>query len=250
MALSSEPIETRPESYECFPAATSGRLGLTIVVGLLKVHVHDAARPDLGHLVAVQSLHFLEAAGLYLVATVLGEESRDAVGRKFLRAFLIPRIFVGRVAAPRINIVAPEIDTLFSWAAVEIVSQNGASLIVIRGIADTHWSVLPLLDVCFRVPDCGLDKSAGDSVVWRIGDLVSSKEAKCVCVVGQTVNHSCVPSVKRGIPLRFIAVNGGFRLAKISDHVYPSICEHLHAFGMVSGRVDSVCSDGICLKLL
>ena len=67
---------------------------LTVVVGLLEIHVHDTTGPDGSHVVTKDSTNLSELTGLNGVATILSEESRDGVVREFKSSLVVTRLGV------------------------------------------------------------------------------------------------------------------------------------------------------------
>ena len=223
----------------------------TVVVGLLEVHVDNTTRPDRGHLVAVKGLDIGELAGCDLVAAVFGEEDGDVVVLEVLGLDVVAGLGVGRVTAPRVDVVAPEVDGIRAVTAVEVGGHLVADLTIIVGsVTNTDGAVVLVLDVCLHVTDSSLDESAGVGVVGLVGDLVTGKEAKGVVELLHLVDDSGVASVQLVVPLRVIAYDGVIGLGQIGDNVDASVGEHGHALLVVGGGVEGVDTDGVCAELL
>lgn len=228
--------------------------GPTIVVGFLVVHVDDTAAENLGHGIGVESASLLEDTGssaIRQVATVLGEEDGDRVILEEINLLVIARLGHGALSAPRVDVVTPEVNGLLGLAAVEVIGDIGADIGVIVGsVANTHGSVLLVLDVLLGITNGSLDKGGRGSVGLVVADLVTGKEADDVGVLGKLVNNRGVSLVESDIPLRVVTVDGQRRLAQIRNDVDAGIIEQFHALGVVGLGVDGVGSDGVGAELL
>jgi hypothetical protein len=223
----------------------------TVLVGLLEVHVDDTTGPDISHLVAVKDRDVGELARLDLVATVLGKEDRDIVVLEVLGLDVVTGLGEGRVTAPRVDVVAPEVDGLRAIAAVEVVGHLVADLTIVVGrVSNTDRAVVLGLDVCLHVTNGSLDESAGVGVVGLVGNLVTSEETESVVVRSHRVNDLGVTGVELIVPRRVVADDGGIGLGQIGDDVDASVCKHRHALVVVGGGVNGVDTDGVCAELL
>lgn len=188
--------ETRPAEMKISTAVARNewkQVLLTKIVCLLEVHVDDATRPDRSHLGSKKSADFAECARLDLVAAVLGEKGRDRVGSKLLGARLVTRGRVAGIAAPRVDVVTPEVNGVGLVAAVEVVSHVDTNIgIVVGSVSDTDGTVTLLLYVGLGITDSSLDECTGVGVVGLVRDLVTSKETEDVGVVGQSIHHARV----------------------------------------------------------
>jgi hypothetical protein len=154
----------------------------TIVVTLLEIHVHDSSRPNTSHLVAIESSNFGEWTWLNVVATILSEESWDAVLLEFLG-----------ISAPRVDVISPEIDGLLRLSAVKVVLQFDANiLVIVGGISNTNLTVTLCLDVCLGITNSSLDESTGVCVGWNIGNLVTSKETHNIVILLESIDNTGV----------------------------------------------------------
>lgn len=227
---------------------------LTIVVSLLKVHVDDTTAEDSRHLVTIESSGFLEdtvgsTAGQ--VAAVLGEEDGDRVVGEESGLGVIARLLHGALAAPGVDVVAPEVNGVGLVTAVEVVGHLGADIdVVVGGIADTHPAVLLGLDVGLGVTNSGLDESRGSGVVLGVGDLVTGEEADDVGVLLHLVDHGRVAGVQVGVPAGGVSVDGHGGLAQIREDVDAGSLEQGHAGRVVGRGVDGVGSDHVGAELL
>lgn len=231
-------------------SAATGNDFLTIVVGFLEIHINNATRPDSVHVRSIESLNFGESTGLHLVAAIFGEEDGDVVVFKFLGANIETGFLKAGITTPRINVISPEINGVFTVTAVEIVGQVFANFgIIIGGIAHSNGSVVSLLDVCLHVSNCSLDKGAGIGVGGIVGHLVTGKETQDVCVIGHGIDDLGVAEIQVIVPGRAVSNDGLARGRQISNHVDASICQHLHAWVVVCGRVDGIDTDGVGAQL-
>lgn len=227
---------------------------LTIVVCLLKVHVDDTTAEDSRHLVTIESSGFLEdtvgsAAGQ--VAAVLGEEDGDRVVGEEGGLGVIARLLHGALTAPRVDVVAPEVNGVALVAAVEVVGHLGADIdIVVGGIADTHPAVLFGIDVGLCVTHGGLDKGRSSGVVLGVGDLVTGEETDDVGVLLHLVDHGPVAGEQVGVPAGGVSVDGQRGLAQIGEDVDAGGLEQAHAGRVVGRGVDGIGSDHVCAELL
>lgn len=227
---------------------------LTIVVGLLKVHVDDTTAEDSRHLVTVESRGFLEdtvgsTAGQ--VAAVLGEEDGDRVVGEEGGLGVIARLLHRALTAPGVDVVAPEVNGVARVTAVEVVGHLGADIdVVVGGIANTHPAVLLGLDVGLCVTHGGLDKGRGHGVVLGVGDLVTGEEADDVGVLLHLVDDGRVAGEQVGVPAGGVSVDGQRGLAQIGEDVDAGILEQRHAGRVVGRGVDGIGSDHICAELL
>ena len=195
------------------------------------------------------ALNFRKRAGLYLVAAVFSEEGGDVVAREFLGPVLVGRGDVVGFAAPRVDVVPPEIDSRRRVTAVEIVGKLSTSLIIVGGVSNSKRAVVLGDNVRFHVTHSRFHEGACNGVVWGVGNLIASKEAQGICVVGQRVNDRGVTGVQFRIPLGCITVDGCCRLTQIGDDVDPSVRKSVHTLRVVLGGVDGVCSDSVGLQL-
>lgn len=121
------------------------------------VHVHDSSRPDILHFLAVESSNFGKETGTDFIATILGEKDWDVVIGKILGSDIESRLLKAGLSAPRVNVVSPEIDRLFSVAAVEVISELIANVGIIVGcVSDWDLAKTLLLDVGLGVADGSL----------------------------------------------------------------------------------------------
>ena len=244
--------ETRPIPHETSILERGIVSKLTVVICLLEIHVDDSSRPDGSHILAVDGLDLSEKAGLDSVATILGEESRDRVVCKFGCSLVIARFCVRRIAAPRIDIVSPEVNGIsLVGTAIEVVCKVDTDCsIIVSGVSNTNASVVLGLDVCLHVTHSRLHESRSLGVVGGVRDLVASKEAQNVCVVGHGINHRSVISEQVSRPSWSVSVDGGRGVGKILNEVNPGRVEHAHASGVVQRSINGINADDICTKLL
>jgi hypothetical protein len=228
-----------------------GGIKRTELVLFFEVHVDDTARPNTGHLGSVQSTHFGKQTRARSVASVLGEEDRDVVLLKLLGTDVEARLLERRVTTPRVDVVTPEINRIILVATVKVSSQVLTdSGIIVGSITDTNGAIVLALDVGLGITDSGLDESAGNGVVWLIGDLVTSKEAESVVVLHHLVHDAHVAAGERGCPSWSVTNDGVLGFGQICYNVDASISERIHAGLVVLGRVDGIDTNGVCLDLL
>jgi hypothetical protein len=224
---------------------------LTELVLLLEVHVNDTAGPDASHLGSVESANLGEKTRTRGVAAVLSEEDRDVILLELLSADIETRLLERRFAAPRVDVVTPEINGVLLVTAVKVGSEILTNLsIVVGGVADTDGAVVFALDVGLGITDSCLDESAGDGVVWLVGNLVTGEEAKSVVVLHHLVDNGHVALVESGGPSWVVTDDRVLGLRQICNNVDASIGERIHAVFVVFGRVDGVDTDRVCLDLL
>jgi len=140
---------------------TSRNRDQTEIIGFLEVLVNNATRPNRGHLTAVESLNFGECSWFHLIATILSEEDGHIVGCKLSCALVVTRQSVAGVTTPRIDVVAPEINSLRSiTTTVEVGSNELSNTGVIRcSIANTNRSVTLALIYAFMSRTAALTKA-------------------------------------------------------------------------------------------
>ncbi|OSS46304.1 hypothetical protein B5807_08526 [Epicoccum nigrum] len=208
--------------------------GQTVLVGLLEVHVDNTTGPDTSHLVAVESTDLSELTRTRGVAAVLGEENGNVVLLKLLGTDIKTGLLERRVTAPRVDVVAPEVDGRLAITAIEVVRQVLTDVsIVVGGVTDTDRAVVLALDVSLAVTDGSLDECRSQSVVGLVRDLVTSKETEGVVVLHQLIDDAGVAVVKGSGPLRIVAVDGVARLGQVSDNVDSGISKGVHALLVV-----------------
>ena len=224
---------------------------LTIVIILLEVHVHNATAENWSHLVTIDGLNFGEFTGLNIVASVLGKEQGDVEVFELLDNGFIARFLVGRVTAPGIDVITPEINGFFGLSAVEVVSHVFADIgIIIGGISDTHGAVILLLDVGLHITNSSLDIGAGFGVGLVVGDFVTGKETDDIGVGSEFVDNGGVAFIEIIVPLGVVTVDGGCRLSQIGNNVDASIVKEFHTLLVILLRVDGIDTDGVGVEFL
>jgi hypothetical protein len=214
-------------------------------------HVDNTTGPDTSHLGAVESTNLGELAGTGSVATVLGEEDRDVVVLELLGADVEARLLEGRVTAPRVDVVTPEVDGLLALSTVEEAGEVLTNVsIVVGSISNTDGTVVLGLDVSLGVADCSLDESAGQRVVRLVGHLVTGKETESVVVLHQLIDDVGVTGEEGSGPLRLLTVDRVARLGQVSNDVDASISESVHAVLVVLLGVDGIDTNCVGLELL
>lgn len=223
---------------------------LTVVVGLLEVHVHNTTGPDLGHSIAIQGLHLGELAGRDLVATVLGEEDRDGIIGELFGTSLVFGFSVRGITTPRVNVVSPEVNSVIGVSAVEVVSHVRTNSGHIGGsISNTHRAVALLLDVLLGVTNSSLDESAGVGSGDGVGNLISSEETNSVVVLGKFIDNTGVSGKEIGLPRRIASIDRLIGVGQIGDHVNTSGRQELHTRRVVSRSVDGIGTDDVGTQL-
>ena len=148
-----------PEGYRVVDAT-----GLTLMPGLVDMHVHVANAPGNAGDAAARALNVMLAYGVTTARSLAGAPAHPA-----LRA----RIEAGEIAAPRLYIAAPSInpdsakDAAAVQTMVEAASRDGYDLLKVHGVANPeHWEVLrhagarKRLPVAGHIPDeVGLDRA-------------------------------------------------------------------------------------------
>jgi hypothetical protein len=251
-AVSPEMLTRPAGSQEAFASNERGLGGivrLTVVVRLLEVHVDDTARENRAHLIPVQGSGLLEGAvggATDLVAAVLGEEDGNRVVLEEFDLLVIARRLDGLVAAPLVDVVAPEVDGVVLIAAVEVVSNVGADLrVIVGGVADAHPAIDILLDVGLDVAHGCLDVGRGWCGLVVVGDLVAGKEADHVAVLAEVVDHGGVALQQVDIPGGVVADDGQRGLAQVADDVNAGVVKELHALVVVGVGVDGISADHV-----
>lgn len=223
--------------------------GLTIVIGLLEVHVDDTASNDLGHVVRVKLGGLLESTAstaVDSVATVLSEEDRNGVVGEERDDLGVAGLLEGAVTAPLVDVVAPEVDGLGGLATVEVLGHVVADgSIVVGGVTDTQPAVEVVGDVGLGVTNGSLDEGRGVGVALVVGDLVAGEEADGVVVLGQGVDDGGVALVQGSVPLGVAADDGLVGRGQVGDDVDASVGEQRHAGVVVGGGVDGVGTDDV-----
>ena len=229
----------------------------TKIVLLLEELIDDAAAPDLVHEVRVEHRRFLPGAGLAaagVVAAVLGEEGGDAVVAEGLGALLVAALAEGGLAAPLVDVVAPEVDGgLGVGAAVEVGRQLVARVAVVVGrVADAQPAVdgLAAGDVGLAVAHGGLDKGRGRRVGVVVGHLVAGEEAEGVVEGGQGVDDARVARHEGRVPRRVVALDGDAGLTQVGNDVDAGVGQLRHALLVVLGRIHGVDADRVSAQLL
>ena len=211
---------------------------LTELVLLLEVHVDDTAGPDTCHLASVERANLCEFTGTGSVATVLSEEDRDVVLFEVLGLNIVTGLGEGRVTAPRVDVVAPEVNGAGGVAAVEVVGHVLADCSIVVGcVSNTNLTVILALDVGLGVTDSRLDEGTGDSVVGLVADLVTGEEAERVVVLHHLVNNASVAVVELDGPARVVTVDGQSRFRQVGYDVDSGVCELRHAVPVASIHV-------------
>lgn len=227
---------------------------LTVVVVLLKVLVDNTTVDDIAHVGRVESSRLLKDTGgssVGQVATILGEEDGDRIILVVVDEAVVSRRLKVALAAPRVNVVAKEVDGLLLGVAVEEAGQSIANvLVVVGGISNAHGAVALALDVLLHVSHSRLDIGRGAGVVGLVADFIARKEADDVGVVGQGVNDLGVVLVELHVPLGAVAVDGQAGLTEVGDDVDAGILQQLHAGGVIGIRVDGVGADDVGAQLL
>lgn len=233
------------------PSSRKWGAKLTELVLLLEVHVDNTTRPDTSHLLSVESTNLGEETGTGSVATVLSKEDRDVVLFEFLGTDIEARFLERRVTAPRVDVVAPEVNGVCLVTAVEVSSEVLTNLsIVVGGVSHTNLAVVLALDVCLGVANSGLDESAGNGVVGLVGNLVTGKEAKGIVILHHLIDNGHVALVDGGGPSWVVTDDGVLGLRQVGNNVDASIGECVHAVLVVLAGVDGVDTDGVGLELL
>ena len=108
-----------------------------------------------------------------LVAAILCEEDGDSVVGEELGPVLVLGLLVRGMAAPRVDVVSPEIDTGGRVAASEVGGQIVPRVHVRGRVANTYRLTIALaFDVSFGVSNCSFDESGGGCLIvvnddWR-----------------------------------------------------------------------------------
>lgn len=224
---------------------------LTVVVGVLEIHVDNSSRPNPRHLGSEQHRHVTELAWPHGVAAVFGEEDGDIELGEILRPIGIARLFKVGIATPFVDVEPPEIGPLVVAAAVKVGGDLLANPgIVVRGIAHRDRAIVLLLDVGLHVADGGFDEGTGAGGEVAVGDLVASEEAQHVSVVGEGIDDRGVPLVQIGVPDGRVAIDGLRGLREIGDQVDAGICKHAHALAVVLVGIDGIDAHDIGSQLL
>jgi hypothetical protein len=224
---------------------------LTVVVGLLVVHVNDTTGPDLGHLVTIECFNFSELARLNLIATILGEENRDRVVTELVSARLEARLLIVRVTTPGVDVVTPEINAFFLASAIKVVCHvHTDRRVIVSSITNTHGAVVLGLDIPLHITNSGLDEGAGISCLWVIRDLIPCEETNDVGVLGQLIDHRRIATEQVIVPLGVVANNRFTWRGQVGNNVYSSIAEQLHALCMIGLGVNGVYTDSVGIELL
>mgnify|MGYP005989074053 FL=1 len=235
-------------------SGVAGNLDQTVVVGFLEVHVDDTTAEDIGHLlVVVQSIGLLKNTALSTVgqvAAVLGKEDGHVVVLEELDLVRVTRSLHGVLAAPRVDVVAPEINGILRVTAVEVVGNFLANiLVIVGGITNTHPATALALDVLLAVTDGSLDVGGGRGVGGVVANLVTGEETDNVGVLAHLVDDGLVAVEKLSVPLGVVAVDGEHRLAQIGNDVDVVLVEQLHALAVILLRVNGVGSDDVGAEL-
>jgi hypothetical protein len=224
---------------------------LTELVLLLKVHVNDTARPDINHVLAIESLDLGELTGTRSVAAVFSEEDGNVVLLEVLGLDVIAGLGEGRVTAPGVNIVTPEVDSAVFVTAVKVVGHVLANLgIVVGCVSNTDLTVVLALDVGLGVTDSSLDESTGNGVVGLVADLIAGEEAKGVIILHHLIDDTSVAVVEINSPTGIVSVDGETRLGQVGNDIDASICELGHAVRVILLGVNGVNTNGVGVELL
>ena len=214
-------------------------------------HVDNTTGPDTSHLGAVKSTNFGEFAGAGSVAAVLGKEDRDVVLLELLGADVEAGLLERRITAPRVDVVAPEVNGVLALSAIEEAGEVLTDVSIIVGsISDTDGAVVLGLDVGLSVTDCCLDESAGERVVGLVGHLVTGEETESVVVLHQLVDDAGVTGEERRGPLCLVTVDRVAGLGQVCHNVDAGIGEGVHAVLVVLLGVDGIDTDRVGLELL
>jgi hypothetical protein len=174
----------------------------------LEVHVDDTAGEDACHVRAKDRLHFCKLSWLDSVATVLSKEGWNRVVAEFGDTLIKARLCKGRITAPRVDIVSPEINSLILVTAVEVICQvlpdDG---IVVGSISNIHLPVVLGLDVRLHVANGSLHESTGICIGLVVGDLVTGEETDDIAVGCEAVDDTGITIVELVVPCRRVSVN-------------------------------------------
>lgn len=205
----------------------------------------------MSHGIAIQRIDFRELPRLDGVASILGKENRHGVILELLRAFLIAGRLVGRVPTPGVDIVPPEVDAIGCIVTVEVVRHiDPDRRVVVRRITHPDSPIILLLDIRLHVAHRSLDKRTSCRGVDRVRHLVAGKKPHRVVVLGHLVDHSRVPRIQRGVPLRIAAVDRLRRIRQVGDHVDACVGQRVHASRVVLVRVNGVHADRVGAQFL
>lgn len=217
----------------------------------MEVHVHNATRPHLGHGIPVEGRHLGELPRLDFIAAIFGEEHGDGVVAELFGARLIARVSIAGVAAPRVDVVSPEIDGLVVVFAVKVVGHVVPDIRHIRGgISHAHRAIPFLLDVGLHVANSGLDVRTGVRGRHGVGHLIAGEEPDGVVVLGQLIDDAGIPLVQIDSPRGIAAVDGLAGRRQVGDHVDASFGQQVHALGVVGRGIDVVCANHVGPQLL
>lgn len=221
----------------------------TVVIGLLKVLVHNAAAHNVRHVIGVQSRRLrkspaLGAAGQ--IASVFGKEDRHRVCLEELNETIVARRLEITVSAPGIDVIAKIVDRVLARATVEVAGNLIADgLVVIGGVPDSQPAIFVGLDVGLGVASGCLDVCGSTRVVRRVADFIAGEEANDVGILGKLVHDLSITAEQCGVPGWCLTINGQAWLAKISEDVYAVVIEELHASRVIFGRINGIHSNHV-----
>lgn len=252
-------IFTRPELGVRISSLLTRRLGhcrpaeLTEIIGLLKVLVDNTTAHDLAHVGRVEGSGLIKgslSSSTGKIAPILGEKDGDRIVLEGLDETVISGFLKITRTAPRVDVVAKEVDGLVGITAVEVGRKVITDVgVVVGSIANAHPSVVLVRDVLLCVPDGSFDVGRRTSVVGLVADLVASEKAENIGISSHGIDDRLVVVEKLHVPRGIAAVNRKARLAEVGNDVDAGIIEQLHANGVVRGGIDGVCSDDVGTEL-
>lgn len=220
----------------------------TVVVGGLKVHVHDTTAPDIVHLGAEENRDVAEGAGLDGVATVLGEEDGDGVVGVFLGTGLVAGALECLVSTPLVDVVAEEVDGGVLVTTVQVVrdGETNVGLIGCR-VADTKSRSVALgLDVGLHIASSSSHKGSRIGLVGLVDNLVTGEEPDHIGIVLESVDDGGVSVVLVHGPGGRVGSNGDIWGSQIGNDIDAGIGELLHTLIVILGRVHGVRANDVC----
>jgi len=87
------------------------------------VHIDNSTRPDVRHLLAIQGSDLSEETRTHFVTAVLSEKHGDIEVLELFGTNVVAGFREAGFSAPRIDVVAPEVDGIFAISTVEVVGE-------------------------------------------------------------------------------------------------------------------------------
>lgn len=210
--------------------AIRGDVDKTIVVGLLRVLVDDAAAENALHLIAVDLWYLGEDTRGRCVAAKLGEEDGDRAALEPSNKLIVAGLREGAVATPRVGVEGEQVDAallvllILTLQILPRIEEDRTD--IGSAVTDGDGTIGVLGDVVLEVTSDGANvRRDGSTVVLVEDDLVSAEEGGRVGVVLEGLDDGESP-VQVGSVVR---LPGRSRAKAFARKRRVDVQEHVHA---------------------